>query len=122
MLFCEICEIFKNTSFYRTNLVAASRNMSSTLSLLHLRMMTKHVLAILRLFHFIACVSVFSISFLFFVDCTTFWFRGKFCQYLNYCQLIIGVVLRFLSRVSKGEMDQPDLAINVTGLVQFGKI
>ena len=27
----------------------------------------------------------------------------------------------FLSRVSKGEMVQPYLAINITGLVQFGK-
>ena len=40
-----------------------------------------YVLALQRLFHFIACVSFLSISFFssyFPVDSTTFWFLGKF--------------------------------------------
>ena len=39
-----------------------------------------YVLALQRLFHFIACVSFFYffLFFLFFVDSTTFWVLGKF--------------------------------------------
>ena len=65
----EICDIFKNTYFYRTHPVAASWNISWTFSLLHLRTMNGviswYVLAPQCLFHFIACVSLLSISFLF---------------------------------------------------------
>ena len=85
MFSCEICELFKNTFFYRAHPVAASGNISWTLSLLHLRTMNGiiswYLLAPQRLFHFIAYVfrffpflSFFLISF---VDPTTFWFGGN---------------------------------------------
>ena len=76
---CEIGEMFQNTFFNRTHPVATSGNISWTLSLLHMGTMSGVIswtLTLQRLFHFIACVSFLSISFLFsyvFVDSTTWW-------------------------------------------------
>ena len=82
----EIFKIFKNIFFYRTRSVAASGNISWTLSLFHLRTMNGviswYALALECLFYFIACVSFLSVSFFFsfffFVDFTAFWFWGEF--------------------------------------------
>ena len=57
-------------------------------------------------------VSFLSISFFF---SNFFWYV---CQYLKQSS---GVVPRFLSGVSRGELLQPYLVINLPGLVQFGK-
>ena len=106
-VFCEICEIFHNTFLCRTHAVAASGNISWTVSLLHLRIMNGiiswYVLTPQCLFHFITCVSLLSIS---------FFFSYFFC----------GLVELFLeSGVSRDELFQPYLVINLAGLVQFGK-
>ena len=100
--------------------------LSWTLSSLHLKTMngvtSGYVLAFQFLFHFIACVSFFSISFSFFIF--SLWIRllaeilRKICQYLGYSS---GVVPRFPSGVSRGTLLQPYLAFNVTGVVQYGK-
>ena len=75
----------KNTFFYRTNPVAASGNISWTLSLFHLRTMmvsfcgkywiTSAYFMLLRVFHFFLFLSFFLT---FFVDSATFWFWEKF--------------------------------------------
>ena len=96
------------------------------LSLLHIRtiygVISWYVLDIQNLFHFIAYVSFLSISLFFLI----FWWSlyclmrywGKFVKKL---QKSSGVVPRFLSGVSRSELFQSYLVINVTGLAQFGK-
>ena len=47
---------------------------------------SRYIMALQHLFHFIGCVSFLSISFyfyIFFVDSTIFWFWGKFINTLN---------------------------------------
>ena len=46
-------------------------------------------------------------------------FHGTY--WLSSACFMIGVVPRFLSGVSRGELLQPYSVINVTGLVQFGE-
>ena len=74
----KFAKFLRTSFFFRTHPVAASRNISWILSLLHMRTMNGaiswYVLAVQRLFHFIACVSLLCISFcflFFFVDSTT---------------------------------------------------
>ena len=71
--------------FYRTLPVAASGNILWNLSLLHMRMLDRviawYVLALQRLFHFIACVLFLSIFFSFFTFCGSYYllrYWGKF--------------------------------------------
>ena len=72
--------------------------------------------------HFMACVLFLSVSFLFrYFFCGFYYFLDlrQVCQYLY--KQSIGVVPRFLGGVSVGELLQPYLIINATGLVQFEK-
>ena len=122
-VFCEIYEIFQNTFLCRTHAVAASGNISWTVSLLHLRIMNGiiswYVLTPQCLFHFITCVSLFSISFFFsYFFCGFYYFLVSFPILKKQSN---GVVPRFLSRVSRDELLQPYLVINLPGMVQFGK-
>ena len=82
----EVTKSFVNLKFannffgYCVNHLICSLNFKNilwTLSLLHIRTMNGviswYILALQRLFHFIVCVSFFSISFFFFVDSITCW-------------------------------------------------
>ena len=112
--------------FYRTHPVGTFGNISWTLSLLHMRTMngviSRYVLALQRSFSFIACVSFLSISFFssyyLFVNSTTCWGTDVNLSILRKRSEVIPM---FLSEISRGELLQPYLVINVTGLVQFGK-
>ena len=77
---CEICDTFKKTFFYRIHPVAGSRNISWTLSLLHIRRingviswyvwLSSAYFILARVFRFFLFLSFFLISF---EDFTTCW-------------------------------------------------
>ena len=97
----------------------------NSLTLLHLRTMngvTFRATYWLSSAYFILLPVFRFFLFLFFLNfCGFYHFLvvvRKVCQYLKQS---IGVVPRFVSDVSRGELLQPYLVINVAGLVQFGK-
>ena len=121
----KFAKIFKNTYFYRTHPVAASGNISSTFSLLHLRTMNgvfrgtcwlpSVYFILLRVFRFF----LFLFFFWFFL-----WIPLLFSFEVSLLSILkkrSGVVTRFLSEVSRRALLQPYLVINLPGLVQFGK-
>ena len=73
--------------FYRRFTVAASRHIFWTVSLLHMRMINGviawYVLALHRLFRFIACVSFFSISFSLFIFCGCYYLLRYWGKFVN---------------------------------------
>ena len=74
-----------------------------------------------RLFHFIVCVSLSSISFFssYFLSGFYYFLVLRYvCQYLKQSS---GVVPRFLSGVSRSELLQPYFVNNLPGLVESGK-
>ena len=79
-----------------------------------------HVLALQRLFHFSASALFLFLSFFLNFVLWVLLLSGLEVNLLIF-KKSIGGVPRFLSEVSKGELLQPYLVINVTGLVQFGK-
>ena len=123
---CEICKIFKNTYFYRTHAVAASGNISWTLSLLHLRTMNG---VFCGYFYWLLSVCFILLRvFRFFLFLSFFWFFlwipllfSFEVSLLSILKKRSGVVTRFLSEVSRRALLQPYLVINLPGLVQFGK-
>ena len=64
------------------------------------------------------CSFYFFLFFLFFVNSTTCWGTDVNLSILRKRSEVIPM---FLSEISRGELLQPYLVINVTGLVQFGK-
>ena len=96
---------------------------SLSLYLLHLRtingVISWYVLAPQHLFHFIVCVLFFSISFLFSFLFFFFWIPLLFGFEVSLS--ILKTKQQSCSQVSKRELLQPYLVINLPGLDQFGK-
>ena len=125
MFFCESFEIFKHTVFHRTHSVVASGNISWTLSLLYIRTMNGviswNVLALQRIFHFIACASILSISSFFSCFFCGFYYLLRYWGKFVHLKQSSGIAPMFISRVTRGELRQPYLVINANGLVQLRK-